>query len=149
MHLFHIPQCSIQNRNVHITVLKGALWDMEQMHSGSCESDRFNYNWVKLWSNKQAMGSRSWVLQRKWPQYIKDALYSEDPLQNSLFSARVKSDTPKLTCQGVNICMMTSSYGNVFRVTGHLCGNSPVNSQHKGQWCGALMFSLICVWING
>ena len=26
---------------------------------------------------------------------------------------------------------------------------SPVNSQHKGQWLGALMFSLICVWING
>ena len=25
----------------------------------------------------------------------------------------------------------------------------PVNSTHKGQWRGALMFSLICVWING
>ena len=34
MHLFHIPQCSIQNRNVHISVLNGALWDMEQVHSG-------------------------------------------------------------------------------------------------------------------
>ena len=33
-------------------------------------------------------------------------------------------------------CMMTSSNGNIFRVTGHLCG-------------GALVFSLICVWING
>ena len=33
-----------------------------------------------------------------------------------------------------------------------LCaGNSPatVNSPHKGQWRGALMFSLACVWING
>ena len=33
-----------------------------------------------------------------------------------------------------------------------LCaGNSPVPviSPHKGQWRGALMFSLICVWING
>ena len=32
-----------------------------------------------------------------------------------------------------------------------LCaGNSPVpvNSPHKGQWRGALMFSLICAWIN-
>ena len=30
-------------------------------------------------------------------------------------------------------------------------GNSPVPGefQHKGQWRGALMFSLICVWING
>ena len=26
---------------------------------------------------------------------------------------------------------------------------SPVNSTHKGQWRGALMFSFICVWING
>ena len=25
---------------------------------------------------------------------------------------------------------------------------SPVNSPHKGQWRGGLMFSLICVWIN-
>ena len=25
---------------------------------------------------------------------------------------------------------------------------SPVNSPHKGQWRGAFMFSLICVWIN-
>ena len=27
----------------------------------------------------------------------------------------------------------------------HRC---PVNSPHKGQWCGALMFSLICTWTN-
>ena len=26
---------------------------------------------------------------------------------------------------------------------------SPVNSLHKGQWGEALMFSLICAWING
>ena len=25
---------------------------------------------------------------------------------------------------------------------------SPVNSPHKGQWRGALLFSLICAWIN-
>ena len=40
--------------------------------------------------------------------------------------------------------MMTSSNGNIFRVTGHLCGAS-----HKGQRHGALMFSLICAWKNG
>ena len=28
-------------------------------------------------------------------------------------------------------------------------GHSPVNSPHKGQWRRALMFSLICAWING
>ena len=26
---------------------------------------------------------------------------------------------------------------------------SSVNSPHKGQWRGAMMFSLICAWING
>ena len=41
--------------------------------------------------------------------------------------------------------MMTSSNGNVFRVTGHLYGEF---TGHQGQWRGALMFSLICVWIN-
>ena len=25
----------------------------------------------------------------------------------------------------------------------------PVNSPHKGQWRGALMFSLVCVWMHG
>ena len=37
MHLFHNPQCTIQNRNVHISVLSGALWDMEQEHCEICE----------------------------------------------------------------------------------------------------------------
>ena len=47
---------------------------------------------------------------------------------------------------------MTSSNGNIFRVTGHLCGEftrSTVNSPHKGQWRGALIFTLICARING
>ena len=46
--------------------------------------------------------------------------------------------------------MMTSSNGNIFHVTGHLCGEftAPREFPHKGQWRGALMFSLICVWIN-
>ena len=26
---------------------------------------------------------------------------------------------------------------------------SPVNSPHRGHWRGALMFSLICAWLNG
>ena len=38
--------------------------------------------------------------------------------------------------------MMTSSNGNIFRVTGHLCG-------HKGHWRRALMLPLICTWIYG
>ena len=40
----------------------------------------------------------------------------------------------------------------IFRVTGPLCWEfhrSAVNSPHKGQWRGALMFSLTYTWING
>ena len=45
---------------------------------------------------------------------------------------------------------MTSSNGHIFRYWPFVRGihRSPVNSPHKGQWCGALMFSLICTWIN-
>ena len=32
MHLSHIPQYTIQNRNVHISLRNGVLWDMEQVH---------------------------------------------------------------------------------------------------------------------
>ena len=39
--------------------------------------------------------------------------------------------------------MMTSWKGNIFRVTGHLCGEFTGD-----QWRGALMFSLICVGVN-
>ena len=48
--------------------------------------------------------------------------------------------------------MMKSLNGNIFRVTGHLCGEftgPPVNSPHKGQWRGVLIFTLICARING
>ena len=37
--------------------------------------------------------------------------------------------------------MMTLSNGNIFRTTGPLCGNSPVNSPHKGQWRGDFVVS--------
>ena len=46
-------------------------------------------------------------------------------------------------------CMMTSSNGNIFRVIGHLCGQFTGQLPHKGQRRGALMFSLICAWMNG
>ena len=49
------------------------------------------------------------------------------------------------------IYMMTSSNGNIFRVTGSLCWEftGPGWFPHKGQWRRALMFSLICVWLKG
>ena len=53
---------------------------------------------------------------------------------------------------GREACMMTSSNGNIFRVTGPLCGEFGAHRwipRTKGHWGGALMFSLICAWING
>ena len=45
---------------------------------------------------------------------------------------------------------MTSSSGNIFRVTGPLWGeSSPVDSPHNSEWRGALIFSLMCAWTNG
>ena len=46
---------------------------------------------------------------------------------------------------------MTSSNGNIFHVTGPFVREiyrSPVDSTHKGQWRGALVFSLMCPWTN-
>ena len=46
--------------------------------------------------------------------------------------------------------MMTSSNGNIFRVTGLCAWTLTVAGEFpdKGQWRRALMFSLICVWTN-
>ena len=64
---------------------------------------------------------------------------------------------PEWADLGINYNMMTSSNGNIFRVTGHLrywllvrgIRRSPANSSHKGQWHEALVFSLICARIYG
>ena len=72
---------------------------------------------------------------------------------------------PYRTTKNNNICIMTSCPYMYIRL-GHdddikwkhfprywpfVRGihRGPVNSPHKGQWHGALMFSLICVWKNG
>ena len=46
----------------------------------------------------------------------------------------------------VSTHMMTSSNENIFRVTGHLCGEI---TGDKGQWRRSLIFSLICTCVNG
>ena len=56
------------------------------------------------------------------------------------------------SCWASSIFMMTSSNGKHFpRYCPFVRGihRSPVNSPHKGQWRGALMFSLIYAWLNG
>ena len=53
---------------------------------------------------------------------------------------------------GGSAVVMSSSNGNIFRVTGPLCGEFTGFRgipHHKGQWHGALVFSMICAWTNG
>ena len=42
MHPFYNPKCTIQNRNMHISVLNSALWDMGQVRCSICEIGQFN-----------------------------------------------------------------------------------------------------------
>ena len=44
--------------------------------------------------------------------------------------------------------MVTSSNGNIFRVTGPLCGKFTGDRWIPGQWGRTLMLSLICAWNN-
>ena len=60
-------------------------------------------------------------------------------------------------CIEIYYCMLTNWHDDVIKwkhfprywpsVRG--IHRSPVNSPHKGQWRVALMFSLMCAWING
>ena len=60
-------------------------------------------------------------------------------------------------CSALNYCGYIIQHDDVIKWKYFPCywpfvrgiHRSPVNSPHKGQWRGALMFSLICVWING
>ena len=54
-------------------------------------------------------------------------------------------------CYILGVAMMQSSNGNIFPITGPFERNSPVpvNSPHKRQWRGSLMFSLIFARTNG
>ena len=54
--------------------------------------------------------------------------------------------------QMVRTSTMTSSNGNIFSVTGHLCGEFTGHRwipRPKASDADLLMFSLICTWING
>ena len=54
-------------------------------------------------------------------------------------------------CTVPRFIMMTSSNGNISALLTFVRGIHRwlVNSPHKDQWRGALMFYLICAWING
>ena len=78
MHLFHTPQCFIRNRNVHIYVLNGALWDIQQVHSGNCELGQFvlstDHSWVNM--DKLFIFTRAkWIKLKKFHNFSKKYFY--------------------------------------------------------------------------
>ena len=80
---------------------------------------------------------------------------------NQLSDSTLTNFSPALCVQvtshsgGVS-CWVTGSHDDVIKWKHFPCNWpfvrgihwSPVNSPHKGQWCKALMFSFICIWIN-
>ena len=101
MHLSHIPQRTIQNRNGHISVLNGALWDMWQVGCWICAFGHF-------FVVRQKLVLRCWI---SWWRHQMETISTLLPL----------------------------------------CDENPLvtGSPHKGQWHGALIFSLICASTNG
>ena len=100
------------------------------------------YWYIKAWSKCLLFQIRfGWKYSYcDWNFTLLTKLIHAGPMQNKLTLDQI-----------IGLPMMTSSNGNISRVTGHLCGEFtvPMNSPHKGQWRGALMFSLICTRING
>ena len=47
MKLHYIPQYTIQNRNVHMSLMNGTLCDVGQVHSGICESGQLGHEYRK------------------------------------------------------------------------------------------------------
>ena len=97
-------------------------------------------NWRPFCLSLNVLRSDNILARSRW-QVITWRLWSrstwQDPLHSMVFLKHAS--------------MMTSSNGNILRVTGHLCGEFTGHrwiSPHKGQWCGALMLSLICPWIK-
>ena len=109
---------------------------------------------------KSPCGDKATVLSAQWDLlYCTGDIFILDRSQFPVFSPRTsvrqihstafrKTHTSLDKCLTVTIIgnclsMMASSSGNIFRVTGPLCGEFTINSPRKGQWRRAMMFSLI------
>ena len=99
---------------------------------------------IPRWPTWMYNGLFAYTLKQGWRNYGIKSSFQEVSLQ---LYATIVGTRAGLAIKMTSMGMMTSSNGNIFRVTCHLCG-SPVNSPHKSQWRGALIFSLICAWIN-
>ena len=119
-------------------------------------SSSHNYVLVKCHFAMDIIFLRSHITMQMWPfDKLFNSLCSFTSAVSSLWDHAGHMKPIYIGCLGTVsiqyiyiIIMITSWNGSIFRVTGHLCAGSPVNSPHKGQWRGAFMFSLICAGIN-
>ena len=121
-----------------------------------CEYDKGNWYDVAISFCARKMRTSDNQCSSAWRMQISWRKYAQGPEQPPLWSNH-DGCTINLVTQHRSTFyilhqqyMMTSSNGNFFRVTGLLCGNSPVTIEFpsQSQWRGALIFSLICAWIN-
>ena len=109
------------------------------------------YMYYVLWLNVSKWKIKS---QTKTPDEVKVlSIFSSSGIASTLKTLQNVSLNAKLLPPATTLLtacgyiMMTSSNRNIFRVTGPFCGEFTVH--RRGQWRGALVFSLICAWING
>ena len=119
---FLIPNISTPNKNV---IIWSSFWG-SFCHVG----DTWARSKLRLCSANHRPGYWS-NLPCDWPSTA--WAYSEQETENGPWSMSYYNELVKHSLH-----MMMSSNGNIFGVTG----------LHKGKWCGALMFSLICTWIK-
>ena len=119
-------------------------WCQIDARPSPCWFDRTSASWIilcnahivlwpsnKLWLIKFVRSAPGWFL-CYWQRFLL--------IQIRAISTSYYSKYQNIFALVCTVFMMMSSNGNIFHVTGQ--------SPHKGQWRGALMFPLICVWIN-
>ena len=109
VHLSYIPQYTIQNRNVHISVLNGALWDMGQVYCGICEIDLMAsaHPLVVLIIGSETHKSSGWLPYRQCRYWIflsyGIVAITNFPFQFTWFSQGRSSDRNQNMCALLNI----------------------------------------------
>ena len=100
MYLFHIPQCIIQNTSIHLSVLNGALWDMDWLRCGIFEIVLFHPQTHQAFYLFTWFSLKTWMTSPNNPMLMCDfvppvVLYNRNQKQCSL-SLVVNSRTTAL-----------------------------------------------------
>ena len=152
MRLSHIPQYTIQNRNVHISVLNGVLlWDMGQTHCGIYENGLLTYSWyndlaiafadmgpsmicTNLFLNQPRVRLGCMATRVRWQlSFFRSA-------NGRQFSTSRANPTWNFHLEWIVATWWRHQMETFSALLAICAGNSPVNSPHKGQRRGALMF---------